>query len=83
MKLLLLLLPLAACGPHVDPCLRPCNPLIEECRCVEMDRDSRGGDTAVRPADPDVGGDAGPRPPDTNGDVSGDSSDDNGGKSDD
>ena len=35
MKHLLLTLPLAACVPHVDPCLRP---IVENPRCVEMDR---------------------------------------------
>ena len=35
MKYLLLTLPLAACAPHVDPCLRP---IVENPRCVEMDR---------------------------------------------
>jgi len=35
MKYLLLTLPLAACVPHVDPCLRP---IVENPRCVEMDR---------------------------------------------
>lgn len=43
MKRLLLILPIAACGPHVDPCLRPvpCNPVLKECVCVEMDRADR------------------------------------------
>jgi hypothetical protein len=43
MKYLLLTLPLAACALHVDPC-RPwptCNPALEYCRCVEMDRSDR------------------------------------------
>jgi hypothetical protein len=35
MKHLLLLIPLAACAQHVDPCLRP---IVENPLCVEMDR---------------------------------------------
>ena len=35
MKYLLLLIPLAACAQHVDPCLRP---IVENPLCVEMDR---------------------------------------------
>jgi hypothetical protein len=58
-KRFLILLPLAACGPHFDPCLRPCNPLIEDCRCVEVDRDDRGAGHVDRPADPDNGEDNG------------------------
>lgn len=91
MKRLLLILPLAACGPHIDPCLRPCNPLIEECRCVKMDHSDH---TAVVDHAPDTGVDGDDHnggSSDANGDVSsGDSngssdgsnsSDENGGKS--
>lgn len=34
MKHLLLLIPLAACAPYVDPCLRP---IVENPLCVETD----------------------------------------------
>ena len=47
MKYLLLTLPLAACAPHVDPCLRP---IVEIPRCVEMDRADR---VALLDHDPD------------------------------
>ena len=51
MKYLLLTLPLAACVPHVDPCLRP---IVENPRCVEMDRADR---VALLDHDTDHGGD--------------------------
>jgi hypothetical protein len=51
MKRLLLILPLAACAPHVDPCLRP---IVEIPRCVEMDRADR---PLVHGDAPDNGGD--------------------------
>lgn len=82
MKALFLILPLAACVPHVDPCLRPCNPIVEYCPCVEMDRSDRAVDHGLPP---DHGGDGGHHnggSSDDNGDVSG-SSDSNGGSSDD
>jgi hypothetical protein len=78
MKSLLILLPLAACTPHMDPCLRVmnCNPAIEDCTCHEMASSDRG------PADaggPDFDGDG-----NGNGSHSGEgSSDDNGDVSDD
>jgi hypothetical protein len=53
MKYLLLTLPLAACVPHVDPCLRP---IVEIPRCVEMDRADHA---AFVDHDTDHGGDDG------------------------
>ncbi len=51
MKHLLLILPLAACAPHVDPCLRP---FVENYCHAEMDRDHRA---ALLVHDPRVGTD--------------------------
>ena len=51
MKKLLLILPLAACVPHAGPCLRP---IVENHRCVEMDRADRA---ALLDHDTDHGGD--------------------------
>ena len=51
MKYLLLTLPLAACVPQVDPCLRP---IVENPRCVEMDRSDH---IAFLDHDTDHGGD--------------------------
>jgi hypothetical protein len=74
MKRLVLILPLAACVPHVDPCrpLPPCNPIVEFCHCVETDRADRPlalGDVPGH-SDDDNGHDSGSS--DDNGDVSDD-----------
>ena len=67
MKRFLLLFPLAACAPHVDPCLRP---IVEIPRCVERDgADHLVPDRDVR--DHDVDGEHhGGGSSDDNGDVS-------------
>ena len=78
MKYLLLILPLAACVPHVDPCLRP---IVENPLCVETDRADR---PLVRSDVPDYTGDGHGHhdgSSDDNGDVSR-SSDSNGDGSD-
>ena len=49
--LLILILPLAACAPHVDPCLRP---IVENPLCVETDHDHH---SLVRGDVPDHSGD--------------------------
>lgn len=80
----ILILPLAACAPHLDPCLRPepCDPRIEVCQCVD---DSEGPQRAAEaPQGPSDGGGVVDMPDDDNGhgSASGGSADSNGDNSD-
>ena len=77
MKHLLLILPLAACVPHVDLCLRPCDPTMKECTCDKADRDDRPLARHFVPDHPSDGGGHNGGPSDDYGDVSADSNDSN------
>lgn len=80
----ILILPIAACVPHADPCLRqePCNPIVELCAC-QQERDGAQA-RAEAPQGPPAGGGGVSTPDDDNGhgSASGGSSDSNGSNSD-
>lgn len=77
MKRLFLILPLAACAPHIDPCLRPCNPIVEYCPCAEVSGSDRGLHPVAGPDRPTDGADNGGGSSDDAGDVSEDSNGEN------